>query len=405
MSEVVRSGPAARGLSSVIGSRIVSALAAGALSLAPLAAQPVPEVQASGPERIAGRAVVPEIDVYLPEGELDLRLQRLIKNAFVQGQVRYNFVKGDIFSSLRYRYYGRERIWQIGVFDELNFDRLEQFSNDFNRVRGGLVQLEMPHGSARRAFVLAEVDSLTSNKLEQLFSTDKTNHFLRFGYQIGTPDDSRSNAIVGESRTRVESLFTAHRRIGPGGFGLTGALSWSFDDLGGDFSYLRGEVEGLKRWNLGGDFIITRLHAGSFFEQEILRPEEPEPQNRVSIPFDELFRLDGREALKGLDRSVRGTDEIHVTAEWFLPWFAVESRRALGADWETWYWIGYVGAGNVGFDHEIFGAWSDYVIDVGFGFESSFRVGRYLIFLSGVAAQAIDEEGGFKTRFTVKSTR
>jgi hypothetical protein len=254
------------------------ALLAFQAAIAPLAAQPEPTLPAPTGERINARAVVPEIDVYFPEGDLDLKLQRLIKNAFVQGQVRYNFVKGDILSSLRYRYYGRERIWQIGVFDELNCDRLEELSNDFQRVRGGLLQLELPFGISRRAFVLAEIDSLTSNKFEQLFSTDRTNTFLRLGYQIGTPDDSRSNAIVGESRSRVESLFTAHRRIGPSGFGLTGALSWSFDDAGGNFSYLRGEVEGLKRWSFGGDFLITRLHAGSFFDREIVRPDEPLPQ-------------------------------------------------------------------------------------------------------------------------------
>lgn len=382
----------------------VSALLASQLALAPLAAQATAPAPGAGGERIVSRAVVPEIDVYFPEGDLDLKLQRLIKNAFVQGQVRYNFVKGDILSSLRYRYYGRERIWQIGVFDELNFDRLEELSNDFQRVRGGLVQVELPHGNSRRAFALAEVDSLSSNKIEQLYSTDRTNMFVRVGYQIGTPDDARSNAIVGESRTRVESLFTAHRRIGPSGFGLTGALSYGFDGPGADFSYLRAEIEGLKRWSLGGDFLITRLHAGSFLDSKVVRPGET-PQNRFAIPYDELFRLDGREALKGLDRSRRGTEEIHLTAEWFLPWFALDARRALGVDWETWYWIGYLGTGNVGFDDAVFTAWSDYVTDLGFGFESSFRLGRYVVFLSGVAAQAIDEDGDLKLRLTLKSSR
>jgi hypothetical protein len=391
--------------STVRACRLAAALLAIAFVVPPLAAQSDPAVVAAGGERIAARAVVPEIDIYFPEGDLDLRLQRLIKNAFVQGQVRYNFVKGDILSSLQYRYYGRERIWQIGVFDELNFDRLEELSNDFQRVRGGLVQLEIPAGNNRRGFVLGEVDNLTSNKVEQLFSTDRTNTFVRVGYQIGTPDDSRSNAIVGESRTRVESLFTAHRRIGPSGFGLTGALSYSFDDLGANFSYLRAELEGLKRWPVGRTFLITRLHAGSFLDSKLIRPDEPLPQNRVAIPYDELFRLDGREALKGLDQSRRGTDEIHLTAEWFVPWFTLDTRRALGVDWDTWYWVGYVGYGNVGFDQEIFSNWGDYIVDVGAGFESSFRLGRYVLFLSGVAAEALDQEGGVKLRLTVKSSR
>ncbi len=384
---------------------LAAALLTARLALAPLPAQTTVPAPGVGGDRIVARAVVPEIDIYFPEGDLDLKLQRLIKNAFVQGQVRYNFVKGDILSSLRYRYYGRERIWQIGVFDELNFDRLEELSNDFQRVRGGLVQVELPAGNSRRAFALAEVDRLSSNKIEQLYSTQRTNMFVRVGYQIGTPDDARSNAIVGESRSRIESLFTAHRRIGPSGFGLTGALSYSFDDLGADFSYLRAELEGLKRWSLGGDFLITRLHVGSFLDSEIVRPTESLPRNRFAIPYDELFRLDGREALKGLDHSQRGTNEIHITAEWFLPWFASEARRALGVEWETWYWIGYLGTGNVGFTEQVLTDWSDYVADVGFGFESSFHAGRYVFFLAGVAAQAIDQDGDLKLRLTVRSSR
>jgi hypothetical protein len=254
--------------------------------------------------------------------------------------------------------------------------------------------------------VLFEVDRLTSNKREKVFTTDRTNTFLRLGYQIGTPDDGRSNAIVGESRSRVERLFSAYRKIGPRGFGLTGALTWSFDDLGGDFSYLRAELEGLKRWPGERErFVITRMHAGSFLDREMVRPDEPDPRDRYSIPLDELFRLDGRENLKGLDERRHGTEEIHATVEWFLPWFTDDSRQALKATWEAWYWVAYAGVGNAGFDREIFSAWQDYVPDVGFGFESSFRVGRYVFFLAGVAAHALGDEGGFKGRLTLKSSR
>ncbi|KAB2961980.1 MAG: hypothetical protein F9K16_10330 [Thermoanaerobaculia bacterium] len=357
------------------------------------------------PVRVTSRVALPEIDFYFPEGDLDLRLNRLVKNAFFQGQVRYNFVKGDILALLRYRYYAHDRIWQIGVFDEINFDRIEQLSNDFQRSRGGLVQVEIPQTINRRAFFLAEVDRLTSNKEEQVFSTDRTNTFVRVGYQIGTPDDSRSNAIVGESRSRVERLFSAYRNIGPGGFGLTGALTWSFDDLGGEFSYLRLETEGLKRWQgRSGRFAITRLHLGAFPASDTVRPEEPDPEDRLSVPLDELFRLDGRERLKGLDEELYGTDEIHATVEWFLPWFTDGDRLALRARWENWYWVAYAGAGNVGFEGSVFTDWGDYVADVGVGFESSFRVGRYVFFLSALAAHALDDRGGFKGRLTLKSS-
>src|SRR5690606_37217887 len=241
--------------------------------------------------------------------DLDIRLNRLVKNAFFGGQVRYNFAKGDILALLRYRYYGLNKVWQIGVFDDVNYDRLDSGSNDFERARGGLVQVEIPHGIHRRAYLLGEVDNLTSNKEELVYSTDRTNTFVRVGYQIGTPDDSRSNAIVGESRSRVERLFSGYRKIGPRGFGLTGALTWSFDDLGGDFDYLRAELEGLKR--LPGRrerFSIVRLHAGSFLAAEVVRPEAEKPHDRYAIPLRELFRLDGREELKGLDERRYGTE-------------------------------------------------------------------------------------------------
>lgn len=353
----------------------------------------------------SSRALLPEIDFYFPEGELDMRLDRLVKNSYLRGQVRYNFVKGDILALLRYRYYGFSRIWDLGVFDEINFDRIEQVSNDFQRVRGGLVQLEIPQGIHRRAFFLAEVDRLTSNKEEQVFSTDRTNTFVRVGYQIGTPDDSRSNSIVGESRSRVERLFSAYRKIGPGGFGLTGALTWSFDQLGGDFRYLRLELEGLKRFQQRhGRFVITRLHLGSFPATDVVRPEEADPRDRLSVPLDELFRLDGRERLKGLDEKRYGTEEAHATLEWFLPWFTDDDRRALGARWENWYWIAYAGIGNIGFERSAFTAWSDYIPDAGLGFENSFRIGRFQFFLSGVVAHALDEQGGLKARVTLRSS-
>ncbi len=380
---------------------------AGLALAAPLGAQPTGGSPSDAPPaRASSRALLPEVDFYFPEGDLDMRLNRLIKNAFFQGQVRYNFVKGDILALLRYRYYAHDKVWQVGVFDEVNFDRIEQRSNDFERVRGGHLQLELPQDSDRRGFLLLEVDRLTSNKDEKFFTTDRTNTFLRLGYQIGTPDDGRSNAIVGESRSRIERLFSAYRKIGLRGFGLTGALTWSFDDLGGDFSYLRAEIEGLKRWPGRRErFAITRLHAGTFLQREMVRPEEPDARDRYSIPLDELFRLDGRENLKGLDERRHGTDEIHATIEWFLPWFTDDSRAAFKASWETWYWVAYSGIGNVGFDREIFSSWDDYVPDVGFGFESSFRVGQHVFFLAGAGAHALDEDGGFKGRLTLKSSR
>lgn len=379
-------------------------LAAQLLAAGGLPAQEAPTSSPTPAPARAPRAVVPELDFYFPEGELDIRLNRLIKNALFLGQVRYNFAKGDILALLRYRYYGLERIYELSVFDELNFDRVEQVSNDFNRVRGGLFLLEMPIDPSHRASFLAEVDRISSNKEEFQFTTNRTNTFLRAAYQYGTSDDTRSNALIGDQRGRIERLFTAFRRIGPEGVGLTGALTWSFDELGADFSYLKLEAEGLKRWQLGGGkFLVGRLHAGSFPDYDVAQPGQA-PIFLYTIPIDELFRLDGRDRLKGLDDKIYGTHEVHSTVEVFFPWFVGDSRRLLWVDWETWYWVIYGGAGLAGFEERDLGQLDDYVTDLGFGFESSFRVRGVRVFAAGVVAHALDERGGWNVRFSLKSS-
>ncbi|MGH2625578.1 MAG: hypothetical protein ACRDHY_02870, partial [Anaerolineales bacterium] len=70
------------------------------------------------------------------------------------------------------------------------------------------------------------------------------------------------------------------------------------------------------------------------------------------------------------------------------------------------YWVLYAGAGTVGFDREVYTQLSDYVPDVGVGFESSFQLRRkYTFFLSGVVAQALKGDGGVEAHISVKSYR
>src|SRR5215213_4768310 len=77
---------------------------------------------------------LPRLDVYFPEGELDLRVNRLINKVFFEGQVKYNFIEGDITAFLRYRYYGYKRTTQFTVFDSIEFDDIdEDVKNDFDR--------------------------------------------------------------------------------------------------------------------------------------------------------------------------------------------------------------------------------------------------------------------------------
>ena len=377
----------------------------------PVEAPPAPRPEAPPPppaqeEDEGRRPLYPKVDIFFPEGDFDFRLSRLVKNAFFEGQFKYNFVKGDITAFLRYRYYGYERTYQLGFFDAVEFEPIEELSNDFDRVRGGLLLIQHPHSLHSRTFFLGEVDRITSNKEELRFSTNRTNTFLRLGYQIGTPDDERANAIVGETRARIQRLFTAHRAIGPYGAGLTGALTWGFDDVGGDFDYAKFEFEALKRYNLPrGSFLIHRLHGGTF-GRKVLRPEPEDDlplEDLYLIPRAELFRLDGRERLKGLDERRRGTDELDTTVEYFHPWFLNQNRRALKLDWENWYWILYGGYGTIGFDRDVYSDTSSYVPDVGFGFEATFRLRRYSFFVSGIVAYALEGEGDPKGKLSIKS--
>ncbi|MGH9381342.1 MAG: hypothetical protein ACRD2Z_12110 [Thermoanaerobaculia bacterium] len=353
--------------------------------------------------------LLPSVDFYFPEGQMDLKLQTLIKNAFYQGQVKYDFVDGDISAFLRYRYYGYSTIYQIGVFDAIEFPNLERRSNDFTRTRGGLLLLQWPHSLHSRTFLLAELDRYTSNAESFRFSTNRTNTYVRLGHQIGTPNDRRSNAIVGESRAFSEELFTAYQKIGPGAFGLTGALTYAFDGLGGEFRYVKSELEMVKRFETSRrTFLIGRLHAGNFLysrpeEHDGQPPPDLEPFEEFNIPRPEFFSLDGRDRLRGLDGRFRGTEEIHSTWEFFTPWFLDADRRALGLTWQDWYWVLYGGVGTIGFDDDVYGDFDEYIPDLGIGFESSVRLKNHTFFLAGIVAHALHEEGGLEAHLSVKS--
>lgn len=357
--------------------------------------------------------VFPTLDVELPEGDLDLRASRLVGRIFFQGQVKYNFVDGDITAFLRYRLYGHRRTYQLTGFDEVEFGSVDRLSDEFERIRGLLFLTEIPHDYHRRTTLLAEMDRIVSNKQELRFDNERTNTFVRAGYQIGTPDDTRSNAIVGESRARVDRLFTPLRAIGPHGAGMTAALTWGFDFAGGDFDYVKLEAEALKRFELAyGMAVVGRLHGGTFPLKERRRPEEEDPGGeeeelpealRFRIPLGELFRLNGRDSLRGLDDTMRGTEELHTTWELFVPWFVDQERRAFGLDWDRWYWVLYGGYGTVGFDRSVYTDGDAYFTDVGLGFQCSFRLRKYTFFLSGIVAQTLEGHMDPEAKLSIKT--
>lgn len=362
---------------------------------------------AEEPEEGSDAASLPTVNLYLPEGDFDFRLHQTVSNAHLEGQVRYNFVRGDISALLRYKYYGYGRTYMIGVFDSLEFEGVEDVGGDFVRIRGGLLLTQWPHRFHSRSSLLLQVDRFTSNREELRFTTNRTNTYLRFAYQLGTPEDERSNAILGDPRSKIDRLFSSHRRIGPRGSGFTIAATYGFDTLGGDFRYGKLEAEALRRFELPGKlFLIGRIHAGTFPYTRTIR-EDPELPTfeTISVPRTELFRLDGRDSLRGLGDALRGTEEMHTTVELFLPWFEDEERRFLGLPWTNFYWILYGGYGTIGFSGDVYTDFSSYYPDVGLGFESSFRVRSYTLFLSTLLAQALRGDQDPELRFSIKSYR
>jgi hypothetical protein len=358
---------------------------------------------------------LPRLDVYFPEGDLDLRINRLINKTFFEGQVKYNFVNGDITAFLRYRYYGLKRTTQLTFFDSISFDRIDQdVTADFDRVRGTLLLMEWPHDYNNRTFFLTELDRISSNRGAHgsnfLVRRDQTNTFVRLGYQLGTPDEGRSSAIAGETRARTERLFSAFREFGPGEATLTSALSYGFPYGIGDFNYLKFEFEALKRFDVSQrTFLVGQVRGGTFLHVDKARPStlppDPDPIDYYAVPRSEAFNIDGRENLKGVRDRTRGTDALFTTWEYFFPWFLETDHRALRLTWDNWYWVLYAGYGTIGLNHKIYTDFSSYYPDTGVGFEASFRLRKYRFFLSGIVAQALKGNSGLEARISVKSYR
>ncbi|MFL6262627.1 MAG: hypothetical protein ACJ76Y_23255 [Thermoanaerobaculia bacterium] len=396
---------------------------------APAAPAPVPQTpvvpEPSGAGGTEGEVIparptdqfLPRLDVYFPEGDLDLRINRLINKTFFEGQVKYNFVNGDITAFLRYRYYGLRRTTQLTVFDSISFDRIDQdVTADFDRVRGTLLLMEWPHDYNNRTFFLTEIDRISSNRGPAegggrfLVRRDQSNTFVRLGYQLGTPDEGRSSAIAGETRARTERLFSAFREFGPGEATLTAALSYGFPYGLGDFNYLKFEFEALKRFDVSRrTFLVGRLRGGAFLHvakaDPSTLPPDPDGIDFYAVPRSEAFNIDGRENLKGVRDRTRGTDAFFTTWEYFFPWFLETRHRALRLDWDNWYWILYAGYGTIGLNHKIYTDFRSYYPDAGIGFESSFRLRKYRFFLSGIVAQALKGNSGLEARISVKSYR
>jgi hypothetical protein len=274
---------------------------------------------------------------------------------------------------------------------------------------------QWPLSYNHRTSFLAEFDKISTNKpteVDRLLRLGSTNTLVRYSYQFGTPEDGRSNAIVGEPRAQTERLFSAFREIGPGGAGFTAAVTYGFPWGPGDYDYVKLEFEALKRFDVTRrSFLIGRLAGGSYPHAGSVKPDptlpsSSEPQiDRLRIPSGDFFQLTGRDALLGVKDRRHGTEVLLTTWEYFMPWFIEKPHHLLWLDWDNWYWVLYSGYGTVGFDKKVYSDFSNYIPDAGVGFESSVRLRKYRFFLSGIVAQALKGRGGVEARVSVKSYR
>jgi hypothetical protein len=347
--------------------------------------------------------LLPELVLLVPEDALDLKVSRLINKVLFEGEVRYAFVTGDITAFLRYRYYGPTRTTQVEVFDQINFGHLG-LQADFQRTRGLLAFEEWPHSYGFRAFALEEVDRISSNQQAFLTTNNLTNTFVRLGGQLGSPGDNRTQAIVGDTRAYVPNIFTAVREIGPNQFSFTGAVSYGFPL--GNFNYVKVESEALKRFDLTDSiFLVGRLHQGSFVFDHVVNSAALDPEDRFSVPINELFTVGGADNLKSISSNLIGTQELHNTWELFFPWFIGEHHPIFDTDWQSWYWILYSGWGTLGDDSSAYTNFSNYIVNTGLGFEAAVRLWRYRFFVSGVVARPLKGGEHVEARLSIRSYR
>jgi len=369
---------------------------------------PLSSVAASGYDR---RDSLPNI--YLADGRASIRLRKLIKNVLFESQIDYKFVTGDISTFLRYKYYAHDFTYKIGVFDTISFGAIGSHTDEFERVRGGLLLIEVPRDYNHRLFSLLQDDRLTFGDTTRV-DNRKNNIYTKLGYQYGTEFDDQLNAIVGESRGRLIPVLTAFRELGPQKFSYAAAVTFAGKVSTGDYKYAKFEVEGLRRWDVTAtSFIVTRAHAGTFpFKDDLCKNSPSTPLAECfSIPGYELFNLAGRDALRSLESSNDvsvGTNEFHLTNEYFVPVFRNRDFRLGAVHFNTAYAIAYVGAGNAGFEYRDIARTRDFAVDAGIGTETALTIRDFEVLLSVLYAHTIkapDERKGNKVQFSIHTVR
>lgn len=377
-----------------------------------LAQDDPPPSLATEAERDTRPESLPNVNIYLPEGQASIRLKKLIRNVLFESQIDYEFVNGDISTYLRYKYYARNYTYRIGVFDTIEFPNVgEKSTTEFERVRGGLLLVGIPRDYDRRFYWLLQGDSLTFGDLQNV-DNKKRNFYTKLAYQFGSQFDERLNSIVGESRGRITPVLTAFREIGPqrtgfaialtqttnvGGGGEFNDATNNYDYALGDYRYTKMEAEGLRRFDVSSTtFIFSRLHLGAFAGYDDIPNREEKPEvERYSIPRYEMFRLGGRESLRSIDEGEFsiGTHELHLTNEYFVPIFRNRDFRVGPVHWNTLYGIGYVGAGSVGFGADEVTKGDRWVVDAGVGSEMALTIRDFEVLVSFLYAHTVKAPG------------
>ena len=377
----------------------------------PAATQPTPPlstVAASGYDR---RDALPNI--YLADGRASIRLRKLIRNVLFESQIDYKFVTGDISTFLRYKYYAQNFTYKIGVFDSISFGDIGSHQDEFERTRGGLLLLAFPRDYNHRYFTLLEDDRLTFGDVTRV-DNRKNNIYTKLGYQYGTEFDETLNSIVGESRGRLVPVLTVFRELGPQKFSFAAAVTQGGRVSTGDYKYTKFESEAIRRWDISStSFVVTRAHVGTFPAKEYLCKNTPDvpPVECYSIPGYEMFTLGGREALRSLDTSngvSDGTNEFHVTNEYFVPVFRNRDFRYRAIHFNTMYAIAYTGFGNAAFEYRDIFRTRDFAVDAGLGTEMQLSVRDFDVLLSILYAHTIrgpEERKSNKVQFTIHTVR
>jgi hypothetical protein len=398
---------------------------------APVTPPPSAQIQPPVLSRAAGgaydrRESLPLFNLYLPEGQASVRLRKLIRNVLFESQIDYKFVNGDISTFLRYKYYARDFTYKLAVFDSIGFPNIgSRSTQEFQRVRGGLLLTEIPRDYNHRYFWLLQDDRLTFGDVTTV-DNRKNNIYTKIGYQYGTQFDEHLNSIVGESRGRIVPVLTAFREIGPQKLSVSAAITEAARISTGDYKYTKLEMEALRRWDVTPtSFVVTRAHIGTFLTKSTVRTwclttqfpltcgtgapptgaTEVAPIERYSIPAYEMFDMGGRDALRAItsrDASA-GTNEIHMTNEYFVPVFRNRDYKTWLMHWNTLYGIGYVGAGHVSIAN-VRGT----AIDAGLGTEASVTIRDFDVLFSVIYARTVKaDEGlrGSKVRFSIRTVR